>query len=93
MPFIQYNFRIVEVATHLSIDTMVSRRRASEILLIVHQNILSPWENITEKHGSVPVSTLGVVVTLGGVRGKVEAIAKSLKINVPTDILRVQPRA
>ena len=87
------DFWIIQFASNLSIHAVVPWWWTSAVLTVRLKAILPSRAHVTQKHGSVAVGTLCVVVTLRGVRCQVEALSKSLEIDVLPDASRVQARA
>ena len=79
------DFRIIQLASNLSIHAVISRWGTRAVLAVGLETILLSRAYVTEKHGSVAVGTLCVVVTFGGVRRQVEALSKSLEVDVFPD--------
>ena len=61
------NLWVVQFATNLSINAVKSSRWASKRLTVLLKTVFLTWADVTEKHGSITMGTLGVVVALGGV--------------------------
>ncbi len=96
MRVVHDNFKILQLVTDLSKYTVKPWRWAIQLLTVSVDElefILSSWENITLKHGSITMSTLSVMVAFGGVGSEIESTAKVRKFTVLPDALRVQARA
>ena len=83
------NLRIVQLATNLSVHTIVARRWTCQLLTIGLKQVLSSWAHITEEHCSVAIGTLCVIMTFGRVWSKVKPMAKSLKGDIRLDHIRI----
>ena len=76
---------VVEGLAWFSVHAVISIWRVGHLHVITENCVFFPGENLHQEHCAVCLDSLGVVVTLRGVGGKVETVTETLEVYVPPD--------
>ena len=87
---VEDNFREAHAMSHLNIHTVIPRGWALQVNIICLKKVLLARANCTQKHRSVAMSTLCVVMGFWWVRNKIKSTAKSLEFDVLSNTPLVQ---